>query len=230
LYAVTILVVLAEDSALLRAGIARLLDARDEVELVAECADLPSLLEHIDRDEPDVVVTDIRMPPTQTDEGLKAAHHVRRTRPETGVVVLSQFVEPSFAIELLGDGAGKRAYLLKERVANVDELVDTIERVAGGGSVVDPEVVEALVAGQLTSRQSALDRLTPRERDVLTAMASGKSNSAIAASLVLSERAVEKHSTNIFSKLDLTDEPDVNRRVMAVLLWLKGGGSPGARA
>jgi DNA-binding NarL/FixJ family response regulator len=230
LSSVTIRVVLAEDSALLRTGIARLLESRDGIDLVAECADLPCLIERIDHDEPDVVITDIRMPPTQTDEGLRAAHHVRRTRPETGVVVLSQFVEPAFAVALLGDGAGKRAYLLKERVADIDELVDTIERVARGGSVVDPEVVEALVTGQRASRQSVLDRLTPRERDVLTAMASGKSNQAIAASLVLSERAVEKHSTNIFAKLDLTDEPDVNRRVKAVLIWLDGGGAPGPRS
>jgi len=219
---VTIRLLLAEDSALLRAGIARLLEGRAGIDLVAECGDLPSLIDHIDRDEPDVVVTDIRMPPTQTDEGLQAAHHVRRSRPDTGVVVLSQFVEPAFAVELLGDGAGGRAYLLKERVADVDELVDTIERVASGGSVVDPRVVEALVDGRTTKRQHALDRLTPRERDVLTEMATGKSNSAIAASLVLSERAVEKHSTNIFSKLDLSEVPDVNRRVKAVLMWLEG--------
>ncbi len=219
----TIRVVLAEDDALLRAGVARLLEGRDGIDLVAQCGDLESLLAHIDRDDPDVVITDIRMPPTQTDEGLQAAHRVRNGHPDTGVVVLSQFVEPAFAVELLGEGAGRRAYLLKERVADVDELVDTIERVAAGGSVVDPKVVEALVEGRSANRQSVLDRLTPRERDVLTEMATGKSNSAIAATLVLSERAVEKHSTNIFSKLDLTEVPDVNRRVKAVLMWLEGG-------
>lgn len=218
-------VVLAEDNPLLRAGISRLLEGCDDIDLVASCADLPSLLEHIESDEPDIVVTDIRMPPNQTDEGLQAARHLRETRPETGVIVLSQFVEPTFAIELLGDGAGNRAYLLKERVADVDELVDTINRVAAGGSVVDPKVVEALVSGRNAGQRSVLDRLTPRERDVLTEMASGKSNAAVAASLVLSERAVEKHSTNIFAKLDLTEEPDVNRRVMAVLMWLDGNHS-----
>jgi DNA-binding NarL/FixJ family response regulator len=227
---VTIRVVLAEDDALLRAGVAGLLEGRDGIDLVAQCGDLPSLLAHIDRDDPDVVVTDIRMPPTQTDEGLQAAHRVRNGHPDTGVVVLSQFVEPAFAVELLGEGAGRRAYLLKERVADVDELVDTIERVAAGGSVVDPKVVEALVEGRSANRQSVLDRLTPRERDVLTEMATGKSNSAIAATLVLSERAVEKHSTNIFSKLDLTEVPDVNRRVKAVLMWLEGGSATDRRS
>lgn len=215
-------VVLAEDNALLREGIARLLAGRDEIDLVAECGDLSALLAHIDAETPDVVITDIRMPPTQTDEGLQAAQHLRRDHPAIGVVVLSQYVEPAFAVALLGDGAGRRAYLLKERVADVSELVDTIVRVAAGGSVIDPQVVEALVSAQRPVRQSALDRLTPRERDVLGEMASGKSNQAIATSLVLSERAVEKHSTNIFSKLDLTEEPDVNRRVKAVLLWLDG--------
>ncbi len=226
----TIRVVLAEDDALLRAGVARLLEGRDGIDLVAQCGDLESLLAHIDRDDPDVVITDIRMPPTQTDEGLQAAHRVRNGHPDTGVVVLSQFVEPAFAVELLGEGAGRRAYLLKERVADVDELVDTIERVAAGGSVVDPKVVEALVEGRSANRQSVLDRLTPRERDVLTEMATGKSNSAIAATLVLSERAVEKHSTNIFSKLDLTEVPDVNRRVKAVLMWLEGGSATDRRS
>lgn len=226
----TIRVVLAEDDALLRAGVARLLEGRDGIDLVAQCGDLESLLAHIDRDDPDVVITDIRMPPTQTDEGLQAAHRVRNNHPDTGVVVLSQFVEPAFAVELLGEGAGRRAYLLKERVADVDELVDTIERVAAGGSVVDPKVVEALVEGRSANRQSVLDRLTPRERDVLTEMATGKSNSAIAATLVLSERAVEKHSTNIFSKLDLTEVPDVNRRVKAVLMWLEGGSATDRRS
>ena len=155
----------------------------------------------------------------------RAARHLRTTRPETGVIVLSQYVEPAFALELLGDGAGRRAYLLKERVADVAELVDAIARVAAGGSVVDPKVVDALVSGRGDRTRSALDRLTPREREVLAEMASGKSNAAIATQLVLSERAVEKHSTNIFSKLDLTEEPDVNRRVMAVLMWFDGDGA-----
>jgi DNA-binding NarL/FixJ family response regulator len=223
--AVTIRLVLAEDSALLRDGIARLLEGRDEIDLVATCADLPTLLAEIEAHEPDVVLTDIRMPPTQTDEGLQAARHLRTTRPETGVIVLSQYVEPAFALELLGDGAGRRAYLLKERVADVAELVDAIARVAAGGSVVDPKVVDALVSGRGDRTRTTLDRLTPREREVLAEMASGKSNAAIASQLVLSERAVEKHSTNIFSKLDLTEEPDVNRRVMAVLMWFDGDGA-----
>lgn len=223
--AVPVRVVLAEDSPLLRDGICRLLQGDDRVELVAACADLPSLLAHIESDEPDVVITDIRMPPTQSDEGLQAARLLRDTRPDIGVIVLSQFVEPAFALELLGAGTGRRAYLLKERVADVSELVDAVVRVAAGGSVVDPKVVEALIDGHAVST-TALDRLTPRERDVLAEMATGKSNAAIASALILSERAVEKHSTNIFSKFDLTEEPDVNRRVKAVLMWLDGGAPP----
>ena len=216
----TIRVVLAEDHALLRDGISRLLDGIAGIELCSTCGDLPGLLTRIETDAPDVVVTDIRMPPTHTDEGLQAARYCRAERPDTGVVVISQYVEGAYAIELLADGTGGRAYLLKERVAAVDELADAIRRVAAGGSVVDPAVVDALVATRAQRRDAAVDRLTPRERDVLAEMATGRSNAAIAAALFLSERAVEKHSTNIFAKLGLSEEPDVNRRVMAVLAWL----------
>lgn len=213
-------VVLAEDSTLLRDGVVRLLGTSDLVDVVAACNDLPALLEAIDAECPDVVLTDIRMPPTQTDEGLQAARHVRAQHPDMGVVVLSQYVEPAFALELLDGGAGRRGYLLKERVADVHELVAALVRVADGGTVVDSKVVDVLLAKRSARTESPLARLSPRERDVLGEMASGKSNAAIATSLVLSERAVEKHSSNIFSKLDLSEEPELNRRVAAVLVWL----------
>jgi DNA-binding NarL/FixJ family response regulator len=221
---VTIRVLLAEDSALLRTGLVRLLEQVDALEVVGAVDDLPSLLAAVEADPPDVVVTDIRMPPTQRDEGLQAARLLREHFAQVGVVVLSNHVAPAYAVELLGSGSGRRAYLLKERVSDVDELVDAIERVASGGSVVDPKVIEALVAAGNSAARQGLERLTPREREVLTEMAAGRSNAAIAARLVLSERAVEKHSSNIFLKLDLTEEAELNRRVSAVLCWLEGGG------
>ena len=212
--------VLAEDNALLRQGLARLIESRAGLELAGAAEDLPSLLALVDELEPDVVVTDIRMPPTGTDEGIRAAAEIRARRPATGVVVLSQYAEPPYALALLADGSAGRAYLLKERVAGVDELADAITEVANGGSVIDPAVVEVLVAANVRKRPSELDRLTPREREILGEMAQGKSNAAIAATLILSERAVEKHSNSIFSKLGLTEEKDLNRRVKAVLLFL----------
>lgn len=221
-------VVLAEDNVLLRAGVARVVDRADDLELVGEADDLPSLLGAVDEHGPDVVVTDIRMPPTGTDEGIQAANKLRDEAPRVGVVVLSQYAEPAYALALLAAGSAGRAYLLKERVSDVDDLLDAIRTVAAGGSVIDPEVVEHLVAATARKPSSPLDRLTPREREILAEMAQGKSNAAIAASLVLSERAVEKHSNSIFSKLGLSEEKDVNRRVKAVLLWLTeqrdGGG------
>lgn len=212
-------VVLAEDNVLLREGISRLLDAQDDLDLVGMAGDLPALLDLIDREKPDVVITDIRMPPTGTDEGIRAASALRADHPGTGVVVLSQYAEPAYALALLADGSEGRAYLLKERVSEVDELLTAVREVAAGGSVIDPKVVESLVAGR-RGPSSDLDRLTPRESEVLGEMAQGKSNAAIAAALVLSERAVEKHTNSIFSKLGLTEEKDVNRRVKAVLLYL----------
>jgi DNA-binding NarL/FixJ family response regulator len=217
---VTIRIVLAEDNALLRDGVARLVESQDDFELVASVGDLPSLLEAIDDDPPDVVVTDIRMPPSGTDEGIQAAAHLRDTQPQIGVVVLSQYANPSYALALLAAGSKGRAYLLKERVSDVDDLLRAIREVASGGSVIDPAVVEALVSANARKPASELDRLTPRESQILGEMAQGKSNAAIAATLVLSERAVEKHTNSIFSKLGLSEERDVNRRVKAVLLYL----------
>jgi DNA-binding NarL/FixJ family response regulator len=221
----TIRVVLAEDNVLLRDGVSRLVEAQDGLELAGVCGDLPSLLELVDSAKPDVVVTDIRMPPSGTDEGIRAAATLRESHPDVGVVVLSQYASPAYALDLLSEGSEGRAYLLKERVSDVDELVDAIRSVAEGGSVIDPKVVEALVAATATRPKSDLDRLTPRETQILHEMATGKSNAAIAETLVLSERAVEKHTNSIFSKLGLSEERNVNRRVKAVLLYLSGQGS-----
>lgn len=216
-------VVLAEDHALLREGAVMLLEQVDEVELVASCRNLPELLGALDEHRPDVVVTDIRMPPDHADEGIRAAEHCERDLPATGVVILSQYVEPEYAVRLLEAGSEGRGYLLKERVADVEELLRAIRTVHEGGSAIDPRVVDALVEAR--TRSSPLDRLTPRETEVLGEIATGKSNAAIADALVLTERAVEKHINSIFSKLDL-DHGDAtsNRRVRAVLLWLAEAG------
>jgi DNA-binding NarL/FixJ family response regulator len=223
---VTIRVVLAEDNALLREGVARLLERADGIDLVGTAVDRPSLEALIEEMSPEIVVTDIRMPPTGTDEGIQIAAQLRLDRPDVGVVVLSQYADPAYALALLDGGSEGRAYLLKERVSDVDELVSAIREVAAGGSVIDSKVVEALVSTKRPA-QSDVDRLTPREREILGEMAQGKSNAAIAAALVLSTRAVEKHTNSIFSKLGLSEEVDVNRRVKAVLLYLAdsaGGG------
>lgn len=219
--------VLAEDNVLLREGLVRLFDQSDGLELVGSCGTLPDLLALVEATTPDVVLTDIRMPPTHTDEGIQAARHLREHHPKIGVVVLSQYASPSYAHALFEDGSESRAYLLKDRVADVDEVVFAIEAVAGGGSVVDPKIVEELVSARARKPRSPLEQLTAREREILGEIASGKSNVAIANTLFLSERAIEKHSNSIFSKLGLTEEPDVNRRVKAVLLYLaaeRGGG------
>lgn len=217
-------VVLAEDSALLREGLLRVLEGADDIEVVAAVDDLPGLERALAAHAPDVVVTDIRMPPSGTDEGIRVAARLRDERPDLGVVVLSQHDDPEYALALLEGGSGRRAYLLKERISHPGQLVDAVRTVAAGGSVIDPRIVEVLVSARRRPA-SDLDRLTPRELEVLSEMASGKSNAAIAATLVLSERAVEKHTNSIFSKLGLTEEPDVNRRVKAVLLYLaeRGG-------
>ena len=215
-------VVLAEDNALLRQGVEKLIAQQDGMDLVGTADDLPGLLALVEEVEPAVVVTDIRMPPTGTDEGIQAAAHLRMHRPDVGVVVLSQYADPEYALALLSDGSARRAYLLKESIAGVDELVTAIRTVAEGGSVVDPAVVDALVGASTPRRPSDLDRLTSRETETLAQMAQGKNNAAIAASLFLSERAVEKHTNAIFSKLGLTEEEDVNRRVKAVLIYLGG--------
>ncbi|SDG60659.1 response regulator transcription factor [Pseudonocardia oroxyli] len=216
----TIRVVLAEDNALLRHGLVRLIDGTDGLSLVGSAADLPALHALIAEHDPDVVVTDIRMPPTNTDEGISVAADLRKRKPQTGVILLSQYAEAQYALTLLADGTARRGYLLKERVADGDELAEAVRRVAEGGSVIDPTVIEGLVAAQ-RAKPSELDALTPRELEVLGEMAQGKSNASIAGALVLSERAIEKHTNSIFSKLGLSEEKDLNRRVSAVLVYLQ---------
>ncbi len=218
-------VVLAEDNYLLREGMVRLFDAAPDIDLLGACEDYDALLAAVDAHHPDVVITDIRMPPTGTDEGIRAANELRHRSPRTGVVVLSQYAEPDYALALFAEGSEGRAYLLKERVSDVDELLAAIRAVADGGSVVDPKIVDSLVAGRSRSRSSPLARLTPRERETLAEMAQGKNNAAIAESLYLSERAVLKHINSIFSKLDLSEEESVHRRVKAVLLFLADKGT-----
>ena len=213
-------IVVAEDQYLVREGLRRLLDTQEDLEVAATCGDLPSLLETVEAERPEVVVTDIRMPPGNTDEGIQAATRLRETNPEVGVVVLSQYVVPSYVLALLNGGSERRAYLLKERVNDLEQLVAAIQAVANGGSVLDPKVVESLVAENARSDDSPLNELTPRERDVLREMAEGKNNAAIAASLVLTERSVEKVIHSIFLKLGLTWEIDVHKRVKAVVLYL----------
>jgi DNA-binding NarL/FixJ family response regulator len=218
--AMTIRLVLAEDNALLRQGLVRLVEADPDLDLVGTASDLPTLLALIDEVSPDVVVSDIRMPPTSTDEGVRMATELRAARPEVGVVLLSQHAEVSYALPLLEGGSGGRAYLLKERVADVGELTAAVKAVAAGGSVVDQTVVEKLVHANLGGRESRLAALTPRELEVLGEMAKGGSNATIAGALFLSERAVEKHTSSIFAKLGLSEERDLNRRVAAVLVYL----------
>ena len=213
-------VVLAEDNYLVREGVGRLLQTEDDIEVLAACSDYQSLMDTVAADPPDVVVTDIRMPPTGTDEGIRAAAAIRDSHPDVGVVVLSQYAEPAYALALLDGGSKGRAYLLKERVSDIDQLAAAVREVAAGGSVIDPLVVDALVEARAKAAGSPLTHLTPRETQILSEMAQGKNNAAVAASLVLSERAVEKHINSIFAKLALSQEPDVHRRVKAVLLFL----------
>jgi DNA-binding NarL/FixJ family response regulator len=212
--------VLAEDHYLVREGVRRLLETRPDLEVAAVCDDLGSLLAAVDAERPDVVVTDVRMPPSDTDEGIQAADRLRQTNPEVGVVVLSQYANPSYVLALLEGGSARRAYLLKERVRDLGQLVDAIHAVAEGGSVIDPKVVEALVAENARAEDSPLNQLTPRERDVLREMAEGKNNAAIAETLFLTERSVEKVIHSIFLKLGLTWETAVHKRVKAVILYL----------
>ena len=212
--------VLADDHYLVREGVVRLIETEPDLELVASCDDYDSLVEAIEQFEPDVVLTDIRMPPTGTDEGIRLAAELRETHPDMGVVVLSQFVESAYAVALLENGSEGRAYLLKERVSDIDDLVSAIRTVAAGGSAIDPKVVDELVNARGSANASPLRHLTPRERDVLAEIATGKNNAAIASSLVLSERAVQKHINSIFSKLGLGEHPEIHRRVKAVLMFL----------
>jgi len=217
-------VVFAEDNYLVREGTAALLATSDQIELVGTATTRDELLAAVDELNPDAVLTDIRMPPTGTNEGIEAAKAIRAAHPQIGVVVLSQFVEEDYAFELLKDGAAGLGYLLKERVADVDELVRALREVSRGGSVLDPKVVEALVSAKDRMAHSPLAQLTDREREVLSHMAQGENNAAIAHSLFLTERAVEKHINSLFHKLGLTEEPDVHRRVMAVLAFLRETG------
>ncbi len=213
-------VVFAEDNYLVREGTTALLAESDEIEIVGTAATKDELLAAVEAESPDAVLTDIRMPPTGTDEGIAAAKQIRDAHPRIGVVVLSQFADEAYAYDLLKDGAAGLGYLLKERVADVEELVRALEEVSRGGSVLDPKVVESLVAAKDRMAHSPLATLTDREREVLSHMAQGQNNAAIAKSLFLTERAVEKHINSLFHKLDLTEEPDVHRRVMAVLAFL----------
>jgi DNA-binding NarL/FixJ family response regulator len=217
---VPIRVALADDSLLVLEGLQQLLASEPEIEVVASCDDLPSLLEAIETAGPDVVLTDIRMPPSETDEGIRVAVELRRSHPGVGVVVLSQYAEPRYALALLEAGSDRRGYLLKERVHDRTQLVSAIESVADGGSVIDPKIVEVLVSASARREQSPLAWLTEREQEVLAEIAQGKSNAAIAESLVLTKRAVEKHINSIFLKLGLSEAEDVSKRVMAALLFL----------
>ena len=212
--------VLAEDSYLVREGVRLLIESQPDLDLVAACEDFESLLEAVDIEQPDVVLTDIRMPPTGSDEGIRAAERLRTTHPDVGVVVLSQYAEPAYAVRLFEQGSQRRGYLLKERVSDIDQLLTAIRDVAAGGSVVDSKVVDVLVSARSGQRPSVLQRLTNRELEVLSEIAQGKNNAGIAQSLFLTERAVEKHINSIFSKLGLTEQTNTHRRVRAVLLFL----------
>ena len=214
-------VVLADDNYLVREGIAALLAEVDELELVDSVADPQSLLKSVREHQPDAVLTDIRMPPTHTTEGIDAARQIRVDHPAIGVVVLSQYVEEDYALALLSDGVAGLGYLLKERVSDIDELVRALKDVANGGSALDPKVVEGLMTRKAAETDSPLRGLTEKERSVLEEMATGRTNSTIATTLFMSERSVEKHISAVFHKLGLSDEGEVNRRVKAVLTFVE---------
>ncbi len=211
-------IVLADDNHLIRQGVSAIIDSLPGVVIVAECDDHPGLLAAVETHRPDVVVTDIRMPPDHSDEGITAALEIRERHPDTGIVVLSQFSEPAFVLALFENGSEGLAYLLKDRV-NPGELERAVRAVASGGSAVDAKIVDVLVQGR-NNRPSAIDPLTPREREVLSRIAEGLNNAAVAEALVLSEKAVANHINSIFSKLELGDDEGAHRRVKAVLLWL----------
>jgi DNA-binding NarL/FixJ family response regulator len=213
-------VVLADDSYLVREAITHVLSAAPEIEIVATCEDGDALREAIDREQPDVVLTDIRMPPSGDDEGIAIARGLRETHPEVGVVVVSQYADPRYGIALLEHGSDGRAYLLKERLHDRAQIVAALQAVAVGNSVVDSKVVEALIAARARAESSPLSELTQRELEILSEIAQGKSNAAIAEHLVLTKRAVEKHINAIFLKLGLTQAEDFSRRVKAALIYL----------
>jgi DNA-binding NarL/FixJ family response regulator len=216
----TIRVVLADDSYLVREALEHVLAAAQGIDVVASCRDRRSLVQAIDAEGPDVVVTDIRMPPSDSDEGLQVAAELRRTNPDVGVVVLSQYSDPRYGLALIEGGSDGRAYLLKERIQHGSQLVTAIKTVAVGGSVMDAKVVETLISARRRVERSRLAELTPRELEILAFVARGHSNQAIADELVLTKRAVEKHINAIFLKLDLTEAQDVSRRVKAALIYL----------
>ena len=215
-------VVLSDDSFLAREGIARVLDAIEDVDLVAACGDLEELRSAVEQAKPDAVVTDIRMPPTNTDEGIRFASELRTSDPKVGVVVLSQHAEPAYAMKLFENGSSQRAYLLKERVKDEHELARALREVVAGRSLVDPRIVDKLVSARLND--PGVEKLTPREREILSMIAEGRSNTSIAETLDITKRAVERHINAIFLKLDLGEAFDVNRRVKAALLYLTGAG------
>ncbi len=212
-------VVIADDALLLRQGVSAVLATLDGIEVVAEAEDHPSLMAAVDEHRPDLVVTDVRMPPTLTNEGIRAAREIRSEHPDTGVIVLSQYLDADYVIELFEDGTEGLAYMLKENVADRSQLAGAIDAVCSSSSFIDAAAVEVFVAAR-ARRPSPLDELTERERDVLSLIAEGLRNSAVAARLHLSEKSVEKHINSIFSKLHLTDQPESNRRVRSVLVWL----------
>lgn len=218
-------IVIAEDNYLLREGTRRLLEESGEVEVVAAVGTGEELLDAVARLRPDAVITDIRMPPTHRTEGIEAAHVIGSRHPQVGVVVLSQYASPLYAFKLFKNGMARRAYLLKDRVGNLEELLRALREVVGGGSVIDPKVVEGLLAGGRTAMNSTFAELTLREVEVLREMAQGKSNAGIARALSLSESAIEKYVNSLFAKLDIGKEPETHRRVAAVLAFLS---QPGA--
>jgi DNA-binding NarL/FixJ family response regulator len=220
---VAIRVVVAEDSLIVREGLRQLLAASPNVDVVAAYGDLDAVLDAVGDDRPDVILTDIRMPPSDTDEGIRLANHLREHHPATGVIVLSQYAEPRYVLDLLEHGSDRRGYLLKERIYDRGQLVYAIDAVARGGSVIDPKIVEVLVGAKADAERSRLAELTRRERDVLAQMAEGKSNTAIAESLVLTKGAVEKHINSIFIKLGLARSEEVSKRVKATLMFLADG-------
>ena len=221
-------VVIAEDSYLVREAVRQLLERASEIEVVAVCEDTQALLDAVEREAPDVVVSDIWMPPFQGDDGIRVAARLRETHPSIGVVILSQYADPGLALELFESGSEGRAYLLKERVGDRGELVEAIQAVADRRSVVDPKIIDLLIAERARSAASPLDELTVREREVLAEVAVGKSNAAIAGSLFLTKRAVEKHINAIFMKLNLRESEDTSRRVKAALIYLADVDTVGA--
>jgi DNA-binding NarL/FixJ family response regulator len=219
----TVRVVLAEDNFLLREGVRGMLAGSGSIEVVGSCGDLAEALESIDAQVPDVVLTDIRMPPTHNDEGVRVAKHCRDKHPQIGVLLLSQYAEPGYIKQLLTQGTEGRGYLLKERIGNLDDLTSAIHAVASGESAIDPKVVESLVRGRARAGDTGIERLSPREKEVLAAIAEGRTNAAIAHQLVISQHAVEKHINSIFAKLGLSGDQHSHPRVRAALMYLAEG-------